>query len=130
MSFDDPEPVLRDAIMGTLCALESANKEPSVKSFVLMSSIPRDDDYTFTEADWNTVAEDAVKKLGKATPGPVIYSASKVAAERALWKFRDEHKPKFTVTAINPWYVLTLPPGVGDGATLINSLAMLRAPLS
>jgi len=115
MSFDDPEPVLRDAITGTVRALESANKEPSVKSFVYMSSIvsvfiPRDDDYTFTEADWNTVAEDAVKQLGKATPGPVIYSASKVAAERALWKFRDEHKPKFTVTAINPWYVSPLPP--------------------
>lgn len=114
MDFTDPDPVLRDAIIGTQRALESANKEPSVKSFVLMSSIvsvfiPRDDDYTFTEADWNTVAEDAVKQLGKATPGPVIYSASKVAAERALWKFRDDYKPKFTMTAINPWYVSILP---------------------
>ncbi|KAK1833421.1 hypothetical protein QBC39DRAFT_346020 [Podospora conica] len=112
--FDDPEPVLRDAIVGTLRALESANKEPSVKSFVLMSSIasvatPREDDYTYTEADWNTFAENAVKEMGKETPGFVIYAASKVAGERALWKFRDEHKPKFTVTAINPCYV-TGPP--------------------
>ena len=110
LTFEDPDPVLRAAIQGTVRALESAHKEPSIKSFVFMSSIaavaiPREEDYTFTEADWNTVAEDAVKELGKATPGPLIYTASKVAAERALWRFRDEHKPKFTVSAINPVYV-------------------------
>lgn len=129
MNFDDPDPVLRDAITGTLRALESANKEPSVKSFVLMSSIasvltPREEDYTYTEADWNTVAEEAVKTLGKATPGPVIYSASKVAAERALWKFRDEHKPKFTVTAINPWYGPPPSPDFCDSTTLTYSPAL------
>jgi nucleoside-diphosphate-sugar epimerase len=108
--FSDPEPVLKSAINGTVRALESAVKEPKIKSFVLMSSITamlqmnRTGDYTYTEADWNTFAEAAVAEQGKANPGRIIYSASKTAAERALWKFRDEHKPSFTVTAINPWY--------------------------
>lgn len=58
--------------------------------------------YTFTEKDWNHGAEEEAKKLGKNTPGPVIYSASKNAAERVFWEFRDEKKPKFAMTAVNP----------------------------
>ncbi|KAK3346428.1 hypothetical protein B0T25DRAFT_506859 [Lasiosphaeria hispida] len=108
--FSDPEPVMRDAVGGILRALESAAKEPKIKSFVFMSSITavysnKEGDYTFTEADWNTEAEDLVEKLGKETPGPVIYGASKTAAEKAMWKFRDEQKPSFTLTAINPCFV-------------------------
>jgi nucleoside-diphosphate-sugar epimerase len=105
--FTDPEPVLKSAINGTVRALESAQKEPKIKHFVLMSSIAsvmqeREDDYTYTEKDWNNYAEAVVAKEGKATPGRVIYFASKVAAEKAMWKFRDEHKPKFTLTSILP----------------------------
>ncbi|KAK0710645.1 hypothetical protein B0H67DRAFT_601619 [Lasiosphaeris hirsuta] len=105
--FTDPEPVLKGAIHGTLRALESAHKEPSIKTFVLMSSITailgqKEGDYTFTEADWNTAALPLVEELGKAAPSRVIYSASKVAAEQTLWKFRDENHPTFAMTAINP----------------------------
>ncbi|KAK4150249.1 hypothetical protein C8A00DRAFT_18189 [Chaetomidium leptoderma] len=110
LNFTDPEPVIRDAIGGILRALESASKEASIKSFVFMSSIvavasAKDEDYTFTEADWNTQAGGLVEKLGKDAPDPVIYSASKTAAEKAMWKFRDEHHPNFTLTAINPCFV-------------------------
>lgn len=107
--FTDPEPVLHSAINGTARVLESALKEPKIKNFVLMSSItamlqpPQDADLTLTEAHWNTFAENTVAEQGKGTPGRIIYAASKVAAEKALWNFRDEHKPSFTVTAINPW---------------------------
>lgn len=109
--FTDPEPVLHSAINGTVRVLESALKEPRIKNFVLMSSVtaimePKTEDYTFTEADWNTAAENAVAEQGKETPGRVIYAASKVAAERAMWKFRDEQKPNFTLTTINPWSVM------------------------
>ena len=105
--FTDPEPVLKSAINGTVRALESAHKEPKIKNFILMSSIvavlqQREEDYTYTEKDWNTFAEDVVAKEGKATPGHIIYFASKVAAEKAMWNFRDEQKPTFTLTAINP----------------------------
>ncbi|KAK4140690.1 uncharacterized protein C8A04DRAFT_14690 [Dichotomopilus funicola] len=116
VSFDltDPEPVIHSATNGTIRVLESALKEPKVKDFVLMSSVmamlqPYTEPHTYTEADWNVAAEEAVVKLGKSTPGHIIYAASKVAAERAFWKFRDEHKPGFTFTAINPCFV-TGPP--------------------
>ncbi|KAK3319571.1 hypothetical protein B0T19DRAFT_388371 [Cercophora scortea] len=110
MSFTDPEPVMKAAIEGTTRVLKSAIKEPSIKSFVFMSSVAairseKPDGYVFTEADWNTQAEDIVAQQGKDAPGPVIYYASKTAAEKALWKFRDEYKPKFTVTALNPCLV-------------------------
>jgi nucleoside-diphosphate-sugar epimerase len=106
-SFTDPEPVLKGAIEGTLHALEAAHKEPSVKSFVLMSSIAsiistKEAPYTFTEADWNDEAGQLVTQLGKETPSWVIYAASKAAGERALWSFRDKKNPKFTVTSVNP----------------------------
>lgn len=102
----DPEAVLQAAIRGTTGILESAVKEPSVKHFVLMSSIvaclsPKEN-YTFTEKDWNTVAEAAVAEKGKDAGGYFIYAASKVAAEKALWKFRDDRAPHYTVTALNP----------------------------
>ena len=107
LTFTDPEPVLKGAIEGTLRALEAAHKEPSVKSFVLMSSIvailsKKEGAYVFTEADWDDEAGPAVAKLGKDAPGGLIYQASKTAAERTLWRFRDEKKPRFTVTSVNP----------------------------
>lgn len=107
LTFTDPEPVLKGAIEGTLRALEAAHKEPSVRSFVLMSSIAaivstKQGPYVFTEADWNDEAGAAVAKLGKKAPGGMIYRASKTAAERALWNFRDEKKPQFATTSVNP----------------------------
>jgi nucleoside-diphosphate-sugar epimerase len=110
MFFTDPEPVIKTAKTATWGILESATKEPSVKHFVLMSSITavrgmKDGPYTFTEGDWNDFAVDLVEKMGKTTPGPVIYSASKVEAEKIFWKFRDERKPNFTMTAVNPSFV-------------------------
>lgn len=107
-SFTDPDPVLEVAIQGTLGVLESALTEPSIKSVVLMSSIAaitgidKPLPHRFTEADWNDAALATVKKMGKESPGPLIYLASKVAGERAFWKFRDEKKPSFAMTALNP----------------------------
>ncbi|KAF4467513.1 dihydroflavonol 4-reductase [Fusarium albosuccineum] len=96
LSFTDPDPVLEAAAQGTRSVLESAATEPSVKS------LP----YRFTEADWNDGALPLVKKLGKNAPGPLIYAASKVASEKAFWEFRDEKKPSFTMTALNPTFVM------------------------
>jgi nucleoside-diphosphate-sugar epimerase len=105
--FTDPEPIMHAAINGTTSILESAVKQSSVKHFVHMSSIvavfePKEGDYTYTEKDWNTVSEALVAKEGKGANGTDIYMASKTASEKTLWKFRDERKPKFTVTALNP----------------------------
>ncbi|KAH6653078.1 hypothetical protein BKA67DRAFT_536775 [Truncatella angustata] len=109
-SFTDANYVVGTAVKGSKSILESAFKEPGVKHFVLMSSVvailgEKPQGYVFTEADWNEQAPDLVAKLGNETPGPVIYSASKTLAERDFWKFREERKPNFTMTAINPVFV-------------------------
>ena len=108
LSFTDPDPVIRTAVHGTTSVLKStAHAGPQLKSVVLMSSIgaimgSRKPPYTYSEADWNDISEAEVARLGKETPGAHIYLASKTAAERAFWKFRDEAKPAFTMTALNP----------------------------
>lgn len=63
---------------------------------------PEPEGCVITEANWNNFAEAEVQRLGTQSPGSLIYSASKMAAERAFWKFRNEKKPPFAMTAINP----------------------------
>jgi hypothetical protein len=58
--------------------------------------------YTLSEKDWNNWAEPKVAELGKKSPGAVIYSASKVAAEKAFWAFKEEKKPSFSMSALCP----------------------------
>lgn len=110
--FKDPVPVLHAAINGTKTLLNSAltHAGPSLKTVVVMSSIASvkssaQPPYTFTEEDWNDFAENMCEAKGTETPGPVIYSASKVAGEKAFWGFQKETKPAFTMTAVNPVYV-------------------------
>lgn len=58
--------------------------------------------YTFTEKDWNDFAEKMCEEKGKDTPGIVIYAASKVAAEKAFWEFKEKEKVGFGMCAVNP----------------------------
>jgi len=115
LAFTDPEPVLHAALNGTITILNSALKAgPQLKTVVVASSIAavktnHPAPYTLSEKDWNNFAESEVERLGKETPGPFIYAASKTAAEKAFWKFRDEKKPNFTMTAINPVFVIGPP---------------------
>lgn len=107
MAFSDPDPVIKAAVQGTTGILASALKEPSIKSVVLMSSVAaissqKTEPYRFTEKDWNLGVIPLLEQLGKNAPGPLIYVASKVLSEQAFWKFRDENKPHYTMTAINP----------------------------
>jgi nucleoside-diphosphate-sugar epimerase len=96
--------VLHAALSGTNTILQSAMKAgPQLRSFVFMSSTAAIFDTPaaeklHTEADWNNTSEDLVAK--GATESVVIYSASKAASERAVWKFRDEKKPPFAVTTV------------------------------
>ncbi|KAK3367667.1 hypothetical protein B0H63DRAFT_84936 [Podospora didyma] len=116
MDGNDPLSIIDVAVGSVQRLLETANREPTVKSFVLMSSIATvrglpdlDQERTYTEADWNTYAEATVAAQGKSASEFTIYEASKTAAERALWKYRDEQKPRFSVTSINPRCVLVFP---------------------
>jgi nucleoside-diphosphate-sugar epimerase len=111
--FTDPDPILHAAVNGTLTILNSALKSagPQLKTVVVTSSIAaikttNPPPYVLTEKDWNEFALSEVARLGKETPGPIIYGASKTAAEKAFWKWRDDNKPSFTMTAINPVFVI------------------------
>jgi nucleoside-diphosphate-sugar epimerase len=89
------------AVKGSETLLTSALKAgPQLTSVVVTSSVaavinPKEGEYTFTEADFASVSLDrATEELeeGIKTPTWVLYGASKTAAERAVWKFKDEHK--------------------------------------
>jgi nucleoside-diphosphate-sugar epimerase len=112
LGFKDPAPILHAAVNGTKTILKSAlaHAGPQLKTIVLMSSIAsvkslHPAPYTFTEKDWNDFAENMCEAKGTETPGPVIYSASKVAGEKAFWEFQREESPSFTMTSVNPVYV-------------------------
>ncbi|CCT69936.1 related to V.vinifera dihydroflavonol 4-reductase [Fusarium fujikuroi IMI 58289] len=136
LSFTDPDPVLEVAIQGTLGVLESAITESSVKSVVLMSSVAsiingsKEAPARFTEADWNDEALAAVKKLGKESPSFLIYAASKVASEKAFWKFRDDRSPSFTMTALNPVFVMGPQPGLESISKIGGTTAFIWQILS
>jgi len=134
LSFGDPEPVIRTAIQGTLSILNSALGSPSIRSVVLISSIgaifgAKTPPYTYTEADWNDVSENLVAKLGNDAPGPQIYVASKTSSEKAFWKFMEEHKPSFSMTAINPVFVggppLVIPDSPDKSKRLTDTLTQI-----
>ncbi|KAF8847321.1 NAD(P)-binding protein [Acephala macrosclerotiorum] len=117
-NFTDPDPIIKAALHGTNSVLASALKfgPPTLQHVVLTSSIAavvstKEPPYIFTEKDWNNESLAEIERLGKETPGPHIYRGSKVASETAFWKFREENKPTFTMTAINPAFVYG-PPAV------------------
>ncbi|RGP77502.1 hypothetical protein FLONG3_4421 [Fusarium longipes] len=135
LSFTDPDPILQVAIQGTEGVLESALNESSIKSVVLMSSIAAiagigGETRRFTESDWNDAALTTVKELGKKSPSPLIYVASKVASERAFWKFRDEKKPSFAMTALNPTFVMGPQPGLESISKIGGTTAFIWQVLS
>ncbi|TVY75622.1 putative NADPH-dependent methylglyoxal reductase GRP2, partial [Lachnellula suecica] len=126
---------------GNEVLLASALKAgPQLSSVVVTSSVaaiidPREDlEYTYTEADWAAGALEQAEKdneAGVSTPAGRLYSASKTAADRAFWQFRETHKPKFAMTTINPSVVIG-PPIVlaSSGSKLNETLAPIYKILS
>lgn len=101
--IDSYDTMVIPAVRGTETILDSALKAGSqLKSVVITSSViattnPKEEgsEYTFTEKDWaSALLERALKDKdeGVKTPGGVLYGASKTAADRAVWKWREEHK--------------------------------------
>lgn len=111
---------LHPAVNGNLSILTSALSYagPTLQSFILTSSNAAIADraahppaYAYSEADWNLSALPLARKSeesGNFLPH-VAYSASKATAERALWTWRDEHNPRWSISAVNP-SVVTGPP--------------------
>ncbi|KAI8955570.1 hypothetical protein F4801DRAFT_528257 [Xylaria longipes] len=133
----DVEYIVGTAVQGSLSILESALKvaseqtkeEECLKSFVLVSSVAAVRMHVpgaviFTEKDWNTQAEPAVKEAGHNAFGHIIYAASKVASERAFWNWVEEKKPPFAATALCPCWVAGPPlylPSSPEGVAETNS---------
>jgi nucleoside-diphosphate-sugar epimerase len=109
-------------VKGTLNLLNSAQKYGKhVKHIVVTSSVAsvlnlgKPEGSVYTEADWNDQAVETIRqqlKSGQPFDGSLAYRASKNQAERALWKFKEENKPSFTLTTILPSFVFgaILPP--------------------
>lgn len=100
------------AVESTRSLLKSAFDKagPQLRSIVHMSSFasisgPEIAPIKYKEDQWDTVSEGIVAEQGNAAAWPVIYTAAKTAAERALWAFREEFKPEWYMAAVNPVYV-------------------------
>ncbi|KAK0611386.1 hypothetical protein B0T14DRAFT_327074 [Immersiella caudata] len=115
IGFDaDPNKVITPAVASALSILKAAVKEPSVKRFVFTGSVVAttmpvpENTENITKNSWN----DAAVELAWAPPpyNPdrtlIVYMASKVAAEKAVWKFVDEEKPPFAVNVVTPQTIL------------------------
>jgi len=100
---DEENEVIKPAVNGTLSLLRAALKEATVEKFILTSSIaairaghPDDRTEPFTEQDWSILDG----------PGVLVYSKAKTLAEKAAWEFMDQHDCEFTLSTINPSFVL------------------------
>ena len=105
----DPEKVIPPLVRHIEEVLEACATEESVKRFVYTSSstaatlpVPGRKAH-LDKTTWN---DEAVKMAWTPphTPekGYPVYGASKTEAERALWKFVRERKPRFVVNAVLP----------------------------
>ena len=100
-------------MLGTTSILNSTLKfGASVKRIVLTSSLAAvcEEDPTpreYDETSWNKAAIAAVASKGSAAGPVAIYSASKILAERAAWKFVAEHKAELAwdLVVINPPWI-------------------------
>ena len=111
----DPNPhnVVPQTVAGAVNILEDAAAEPSVKAFVYTSSVvaaalPMPGTKWHIGADsWNDTALELAWAPPPYNPERALptYMASKVEAERAVWKFVEEQKPGFMVNAVLPFTV-------------------------
>ncbi|KAM0281981.1 hypothetical protein ACHAQK_010662 [Fusarium lateritium] len=115
----DPNPnhVIPQTVEGVTSILDSASKESSVTRFVFTSSIvasvfPTPDQEGVV--DHNTWNDFAVKEAWAPPPyepsrAMLVYAASKVLAEQAVWKYVDEKKPHFVSNVVSPAGILGEP---------------------
>ncbi|KAH6877039.1 D-lactaldehyde dehydrogenase [Coprinopsis sp. MPI-PUGE-AT-0042] len=122
-----PETFIEPAIKGVVGLLESAAKNREIKRVVItssMSAVARDNETPrlYTEEDWNDTAVKAVEEKGAEAGAYVVYSASKVLAERAAWDFykKNQDQISWELTAIIPPLVLGPPLGVANSPTVLN----------
>ncbi|KAJ4854250.1 NAD dependent epimerase/dehydratase family domain-containing protein [Trichoderma breve] len=110
----DPNQVIPQTVSGIVSLLRAAAAEPSVKRVVFTSSagsaimpIPGASGHVGRDT-WNDAAVQAAwaPPPYDASRGMVTYMASKVEAEKAVWKFIQEEKPGFVTNVVSPFTTL------------------------
>lgn len=107
----DPNVAVPRAVNGALNALKASAKVPGLKRFIFTSSSfaatqPKPEKkFTITTESYNDEAVERARKPN--ADGETVYSASKVEAERAIFKWVKENKPSLIVnTGMKvSWYV-------------------------
>lgn len=106
----DPYEIIPREVAAVRSLLIAAHREPSVKEFVLTSSIVAATMFSPTSTEHVTQKSWNVKAAGLAWAPPpydesrafAVYSESKVASEREIWRFQREEKPAFRINAVLP----------------------------
>jgi nucleoside-diphosphate-sugar epimerase len=121
---DNARDLLQPALQGTLNILKAVWEHNSaVQRVVVTSSFASILDlnqglrpgYRYTEADWNP----CTYEMAKATTNVAMaYCASKSLAERGLWDWVADAKPKFSVATICPPWIFG--PTIDDGSGKLN----------
>ncbi|KXH30023.1 hypothetical protein CSIM01_00737 [Colletotrichum simmondsii] len=115
LSFSNiPQDVIPPVVNSMVSILEAAAREPSVKSIVYTSSIAAAVDLSpgvITHAGPDAWNDQAVKTAWAPPPHApdhwhIVYQASKVEAEKALWAFVEKNKPHYAVNVVSPATVL------------------------
>jgi nucleoside-diphosphate-sugar epimerase len=107
----NPDDHIKPAVNGTVGILTSIlHHGPSVKRVVTTSSVMAilgKGKPNYTEEDWNDTAVQNVESLQDKATGTDLYSASKVLAERAAFKFVETNKDKiqWDLATVLPVYV-------------------------
>ncbi|KAJ4256247.1 hypothetical protein NW762_009327 [Fusarium torreyae] len=102
------EGMITEAVASAVNALKAANRESSVKRFVLTSSstaavLPRPDvnGIVVTEDTWN---DEAVAASHSTADWYTVYAASKTEAERAVWNFYHNDRTRRSDLIVNTEY--------------------------
>ncbi|KAH8658582.1 hypothetical protein BGZ61DRAFT_486186 [Ilyonectria robusta] len=114
-SFDpDPNNVIPQTVEGVLSLLRAAAAQPSVRRVVYTSTaaaavmpMPGVEGQIGRDS-WNDAAVQAAwaPPPYEGSRSLVTYIASKVEAEKAVWKFAKEQNPGFTVNVVSPFTTL------------------------
>jgi nucleoside-diphosphate-sugar epimerase len=139
-NFDpDPSKVIPVTVVATTSILKAAVSEPSVQRFVYTSSVAaaatqRPGNHTHVGRDtWNDWAIEIANAPPpyEASRGPAVYSAAKVMAEKAVWKFLEEEQPPIAINVISPFATIgpVLHPNQ-SGATSMWIKELLKGDLS
>ncbi|EXJ77340.1 hypothetical protein A1O3_09566 [Capronia epimyces CBS 606.96] len=107
----DVHAVVAKVVAGTVNVLQSAAKEPSVKSVVLTSSssaalipVPNQEGVVVDQNTWNDAAvKAAYSGAAPAEQLPFLsYAASKTEGEHAFWDWVKTNNPSFAVNSVLP----------------------------